>query len=264
MTVILIIGILVAIAILMYNNSSEKAKATVCADNRAAIERVYIAYHRSNPSCAGHDFMDGNCPNVEDNIENYTCPAGGEYSYNAAGYQMICSIHGPEPVAGPEPEPEPEPEPTNPGNPENPNPPTPDPGGGTPGGGTVPETVPGTNVPLVGSYWPEQSDFPLEWSTFNIKAGGVFRYTDGELYVVTKDTTVTKGQAASGPGGDVYNWYNTQKITGRTIVFPSGSNQVNNAQRGDIYVVGNDVYVWTDGGSWATRPEVDPSKWYKL
>ena len=263
MVVVLIIAILVAIAIALYASSEAKTKATVCAESCSRINRGYIAYHLSNPWCDDHGFLDGKCPYFKDTLVTYKCPSGGTYTYDPVGHQVVCSIHGPKPATGD----------TGGGGTapvDNGSGGTTDPGTGTGGGGSsggTPETtekVPGTDIDVVASYWPKQEDFALAWSNVTVAPGGVFKYTDGKYYVVTKTTAVTKGQAASGPGGDVYGWYNTQVITGGSITFSQGQTQVSTAKRGDLCTVDGHTYVWTDGGSWATNPSIDPSKWYKL
>lgn len=259
MVVVLIVGILVSIAVAVYASPEEKTKSTVCAEHRARIDRVYIAYHVSNPSCGSHQFLDGKCEYFKDTLDSYTCPSKGTYSYNPAGRQVICSIHGPKPgEAGPQEE-----------DPPVDNGPieTPGPGGGSGGGGNPAppkDKVPGTDIDLVPSYWPKPEDFVTQWSNITVAPGGVFKHTDGKYYVVVRPTTVTKGQAGGGPGGVVYGWYNTPLITGDTITYSSGQTQVSTAKRGDLCVVDGHTYVWIDGGSWATRPDLDPRNWYKL
>ena len=141
-------------------------------------------------------------------------------------------------------------------------------GTGTEGSGTG-GIVPGTNLQTVSSYWPEQSEYDdNQYGNKTVNAGGIFKYTDGSYYVVTKTISITKSQAESGPGGVTNNWYDVQKITGRVLQ----TSDFNGAQkkdlaRGDICQVGDDYYVYVDGGTWAFAPNNSSgasSQWYKI
>ncbi|MDD4844762.1 MAG: hypothetical protein PHU31_10620, partial [Anaerotignum sp.] len=81
--------------------------------------------------------------------------------------------------------------------------------------------------------------------------------------VVTKSFDLWEGFASSGPGGVVNSWYNTEKITGRIVTY-EGTTERNDVHRGDICKVGDDYYVFNDGGSVAHSPTTLPIQWYKL
>lgn len=127
---------------------------------------------------------------------------------------------------------------------------------------------PGTSIPLdaTNGSWPQQSAWDDDANkSISIPAGGIFEYS-GKYYVVSKTTSVTKGQAASGPGGDLKNWYATHQITGRVITDWTTNSQKSDLQRGDICRTQNGNYVYIDGGSWGVNPEFQPSstQWYRL
>jgi prepilin-type N-terminal cleavage/methylation domain-containing protein len=122
------------------------------------------------------------------------------------------------------------------------------------GSGSGTNTVPGINVPLSGNGWPPQSYWDTHDvnSTYSMSAGEVFEY-NGQYYIVVVDSILTKGQAATGPNGDLYNWYGVEQFTGRVLTssnFDSSSNQISDAARGDCYQASDgSLYVFKDGGT---------------
>lgn len=120
-----------------------------------------------------------------------------------------------------------------------------------------------TNITIQPSYWPKPEDYSTDWQTITVNPAGVFKYSDGNYYVVNTAVTLSKSQAASGPGGMVYGWYVTQKLTGTIVTFAPGETD-KTMTRGDICQVGNDYYVFKDGGSVGHSPTTSPEQWYKL
>jgi len=134
---------------------------------------------------------------------------------------------------------------------------------------TSDDTYPGTDIKLVSNYWPTDEDYDKlsdkKWGTISIPAGGIFKYTDGNYYVVVKDIDLNRSQASSGPGGTAYNWFYTDKITGRIITDWTDGLQKDDMTRGDMCKVANDYYVYIDGGVYAYAPMTKhPQQWYKL
>lgn len=127
------------------------------------------------------------------------------------------------------------------------------------------ETYPNTDIVITNSYWPTAEELaPLEnWASVVIKAGGIFKYTDGNYYIVNKDLVLTKTQAAGGPGGEVYGWFDTQKLTGNIVTF-EGEEQRSDLQRGDLCKIGDEYFVFIDGGTYGYSPAVSPGQWYKV
>ena len=237
--VVAIIIILLAIGIPAVNSSLEKSKLAACRSNRRSLLSVaysdYLVESYDSPEEAFDDIY-----NDEDE-KKYVCPNGGTFTWvddSDGKSHLSCSYHD---GRG---------------------------GGDTPGGGDEPgsPTYPGTDITLEDDgYWPTDEDYKdNENGNVTVKAGGIFKYSDGNYYVVTRDTSMTKSQAASGPGGDVYGWYATQKITGRIVTYSSDSEQKSDLSRGDLCQVGDDYYVFKDGGTWGYSPTVSPGQWYKL
>ena len=78
MVVLVIIGILVAIAVPIYNKTQDKAKETACQANLRILEGAVAQYQLDN---------DGALPSTLDNLSDYIkdvdnleCPSGGDYT----------------------------------------------------------------------------------------------------------------------------------------------------------------------------------------
>lgn len=111
MTVLLIIGVLVAVAIPLYVSVTARADQRTCFTNQNTLERVVQVYLGTDPSRAASDLagvIDGNHPVVMENIVGRppTCPAApdpadpqdpsvaeGAYTYNTTGTVLPCT-HG--------------------------------------------------------------------------------------------------------------------------------------------------------------------------
>lgn len=92
--VVLILGILAAIAVPALVGYLDKAKAGVCAHNRAAIERVYQYQKLLNNSISLEDVID-DAYGAQTLIDDATCPSGGTYKVSADS-TVVCTIHGSE------------------------------------------------------------------------------------------------------------------------------------------------------------------------
>lgn len=273
MMVVLIVGILVAIAIALFAGNAKKAKATTCKANRRSLSDAIAAAALANNSTTEAEFS----LTYNNDSGRYKCPAGGIYTYkqvDANRFDISCSVHGGD-ISG-ETKPDTGGGSTggtggstggstgNTGGGSTGSTGGGSTGGGTGGGSTTQDTYGDTNIVVVSNYWPKQSDFAYSWSQQTVKAGSVFKYDDGKYYVVTKDTTLTKSQAAGVPGGTVYGWYNTQRLTGRVVTFAQGETQKKDLTRGDICQVGDDYYVFNDGGTYGYDPLSYPGQWYKI
>ena len=253
--VVAIIAILLAIGIPAYTSSLAQAKKTVCLSNRrtllSAVNMEYLLGSYSSLEEGFHEQYE------EKGETTYVCPEGGVFSWVKDSEEkghILCSYHdkgagggeagGGEAGGG-------------------------EAGGGEAGGGetgdgeTGGNKLPGTEISLSDNHWPTDRDFQYEWSNVAVSAGGIFQYSDGNYYVVTRDITITKSQAKSGPGGDANGWYATQKISGKVVSY-EGNEQKSDLQRGDICKVGDAYYVFKDGGSYGYSPAVSPNQWYKL
>lgn len=229
--VVAIIGVLVAISIPIFKGRLDKAKETTCLANRRSLySEVANGYLGGDYASLSDAFDELYTKEGTKNAKDYVCPCGGTFTWQDNGDgtgKIICSYH--------------------------------DKGGSGDSG----NTVPGTDIPVTSSYWPEQSDYENTWDNKTVSAGGIFKYKDSSYYVVNKSLSLTKSQAESGPGGTVYGWFATQKITGRVVTFNSGE-QKSDLARGDVSKEKGKYYVYIDGGSWAYSPSVSPNQWYAL
>jgi len=93
--VIVILGILAAVAVPKFVDLSDKAKEQACKANRGAIASACTMYYASlaaNGSTPAFPtaytdtglYADGTVP---------TCPGGGTYTYNATTGKVTCSEH---------------------------------------------------------------------------------------------------------------------------------------------------------------------------
>lgn len=227
--VVAIIAVLVAVGIPIFASQLDRAREAACAANRRSLKAVVVASYLSGAYDSCQQAFD-HCYTAAE----YPCPSGGVYTWKASGESgsVVCSVHSGQS------------------------------GGGSETGGTG-KTYGQTGLAVTDSCWPTDADYQNNWDTVTVKAGGIFQYTDGSYYIVVKDTALTKGQAASGPGGTAYNWFSTVKLTG-TVVSYSGDEQKSDLKRGDLCLIGGSYYVYIDGGSWASSPLVSPNQWYKL
>jgi len=86
MVVILIIGILVAIAVPVYNVAREKANTNTCKANLRTLDGAIQTYN-----AVESDFP----PTLTNLVPNYVkklpaCPAGGTYHYNTTDHGVTC------------------------------------------------------------------------------------------------------------------------------------------------------------------------------
>ena len=227
--VIVIMATLAAFIVPIYTSYIEKSRQSVCLANREELAReVYIEYSLGNYASLADCFTSVYTSHGSANI----CPSSGIYTWvsdtSTTGH-VVCSYHD-----------------------------------GTGSSGSSSSVYLGTTSVIQPSTWPTDNLFQNSWSSVSISPSGIFLHTDGDYYVVTKSVTLTKSQASSGPGGEVYNWFATQKLTGNIVTYSSNSEQKSTLSRGDICKVGNDYYVYIDGGSWAYGPNVSANQWYKL
>ena len=92
MIVVVILGILVLIAVPIYNNVTDKAETSTCAANRRTIESAMVQY-----TVIEEEPLPGNITGLEGVLkEKYIdewpeCPSGGEYALD--GVNITCSEH---------------------------------------------------------------------------------------------------------------------------------------------------------------------------
>jgi len=223
--VVAIVAILAAVLIPIVTRYVFNANKVACEANRATILRLYQVHQVMHQECTLQEFLDGSAPDAPD-ISKAKCPSGGVYSVD--GSKILCSVHDAEEEEN-----------------------------------NDSQTYSGTSIVIQSSYWPKDSDYAGEGDLITVNPGGVFQYSDGNYYVVNQAVSMDQHQAASGPGGAVYNWFVTQKLTGNIMTFAEGVNDMT-VVRGDLCQVGEDYYVFVDGGNVGHPPDVSPGQWYKL
>lgn len=96
MVVVLIIGILVAIAIPVFNAAKGNAQTKACFANERTVEGQYQAYVAENPTAA---FADSGALFTALTGADYihdtpVCPAGGAYTWDDTAKTLTCATHG--------------------------------------------------------------------------------------------------------------------------------------------------------------------------
>ena len=93
MIVVLIIGILLAIAVPNFMNARETSRAKACVSNLKQIDAAKEQW------AMDHDATNGGAV-VDSEVNGYIkggaphCPSGGTYTYNAVGTDPTCSVGG--------------------------------------------------------------------------------------------------------------------------------------------------------------------------
>lgn len=233
--VLVILAILAAAAIptmLGFVNSGDEK---ICISYRGSMKRFFIAHNISDTNCTLEKIFAGDCNALSEDFKEFQCPSGGVYSPGKDGKSIKCSIHGDSKDESGQ------------------------------GSGEGSENYPGTDIVIHPSYWPKPEDFKNDWDIIKVPAGGIFKHTDGKYYIVTKDLEINKNQASTGPGGEVYGWYNTQEITGKIVDVKSGETNLT-VTRGDICKFNGEYYVFKDGGNVGHAPDTGNGigQWYKI
>lgn len=234
--VIAILAILAGFLAVLYVQHLKEARAAVCLENR---DRLYKEMNAK--------YADGTYDSLEEAynklMENYKdrklCPSKGTYSWEANGdgiNQIICSVHG-------------APSDTDKDNKDS------------------GKTFPGTDLAINSGVWPKSEDFKDNYEEILYHPSGIFEY-EGSYYVITKDLTLTRERAASGPGGEVYPWTSTEKLTGKIYEMTDEDERISGIKRGDLVKYKDSYYVYNSGdgpeGSWAPNPNTGSNVWYKI
>lgn len=99
LTVIAIIGILIAIAIVSFKSARATADAKVCMANQRTIEMGRTYYSLTNPSFGSsleelEDIFRIMGIRNEDKTSLLLCPAKGTYTFVEGSSDVVCSIEG--------------------------------------------------------------------------------------------------------------------------------------------------------------------------
>lgn len=87
---------------------------------------------------------------------------------------------------------------------------------------------------------------------------------------VQVDENVTGAIEASGPGGEVYPWTSTEKLTGKIYEMTDDDERISGIKRGDLVKYKDSYYVYNAGdggtsdGTWAPNPNTGSNVWYKI
>lgn len=125
--------------------------------------------------------------------------------------------------------------------------------------------------PVVDSYWPNPDSYSNEWTGKSVNAGGIFKYSDGNYYVVYKYLGyVSKNDAKNGPGS--FSW-GVAKITGTIYTYEEllklnnvpASQKKEIIYRGDICIKDGVYYVfYATSQTQGEYIPVDLSSWYRI
>ena len=89
MIVIVIIGVLAAIAVPAYSSYVSRAQERTCEANRRMISTAAGLYYIENDYATDiNDLKD-----YLDNFDSLKCPAGGEYELVQDSFDVTCSVH---------------------------------------------------------------------------------------------------------------------------------------------------------------------------
>jgi len=100
MVVVIIIGILIAIAVPVYNSTQEKARAAACKANQRTIDSAIVQWVMEEPESRDITHFDatGSIANETD-LEPFfsgnkvpTCPSGGTNNYSITNGICSCSV----------------------------------------------------------------------------------------------------------------------------------------------------------------------------
>ena len=231
LVVVAIIAILVAVSIPIFAAQREKAEEATCAANRRALKAEMTNDYLSEEY--------NSMPEAFNSIyaakkTEYACPKEGTYTWEGVGDEagtVKCSVHN----------------------------------GGSSGGSGDDNKLPGTDVPVVETYWPNETmygDDPKQ--VLRVDAGGIFKFKDAYYVIMGPLTTITKTVAISGPdscgAGDKYY---IAKITGKVTEGKKDDFRLDGVVKGDIYhATDGNYYVFREG--WNEVPPGYTASWYKL
>lgn len=136
------------------------------------------------------------------------------------------------------------------------------------------EKFPNTDIVIQTNVWPVRENYDKDnpgWANVTIKPSGIFKWKDGNYYIICKEYSLNFQEWMTDPGGMALNYFVTEKLTGNIVEFNNpydDSEQLVGLQRGDLCKIGNDYYVFNDGGDKGYSPlNSNPdysNKWYKI
>lgn len=228
LVVVGIIGILVAVSIPIFASNKTEAELATCQANRRALRAEMVVEYVADTY---PDLASAFTAIYGAYKDEYVCPNKGDFTWESAGTEagsVKCDYHD-----------------SGGGNPDGPGPNPDEPGG---------NVIPGTNIPLVDSYWPKQEDYKdmESWETITVKPGGIFSFGD-KYYIVLNEIKgeVTKDKAIAGPSAFPWQAF---EITGISVDFASNDGPIVNVNKGDACYQDGNWYVYTTNGGNAFKP----------
>lgn len=94
MAVVLILGILVAIAVASYSLATERARRVTCQANQRALNTAVILYEQEHDGAVSPDLSSLRPYVANDGFTR--CPSDVAYSYDATSGLIACPIHPPQ------------------------------------------------------------------------------------------------------------------------------------------------------------------------
>lgn len=141
--------------------------------------------------------------------------------------------------------------------------------GGSTGGGSGslanPDDI-NTNTNLPNAFNTSINDWDkivIDHPSYNIVPGMVYSY-QGSIYFGTSNTKVKNDQYTHQDLNDAVNWFAAAKYTGKIWNSSDFENQRNDITRGDICKIGDDYFVYKDGGNTTSGPEKASWQWQKI
>lgn len=98
---------------------------------------------------------------------------------------------------------------------------------------------------------------------YNIVPGMVYSY-NGDIYFGTRERKVEHDQFTNHTPDKILEWYDMEKPTGKIWQQSDFKTQRDDVKRGDLCKVGDDYYVYNDGGPRTSGPLTNDGIWVKI
>ncbi len=263
LVVVAIIGILIAISIPIFNIQTAKAKAATDMANvraaKAAAVVDYLSSGSSGPATYYYDASKGTITTKEEDAKTITGYGKSTSPVSNAtgtpydnGTAHIVSIYIADDrtqiaswVLG-----------TGGGNT----------GGGTLGGGDAnpDDTNPSTKLPNAFNSSVSEWNKEIEnKSSYDIVPGKVYSY-NGKIYFGANTYRLNDWDLQNRNLDDLTGWYATDEYTGKIWNSSDFSKERNDVNRGDLCKVGDNYYVYKDGGNTTSGPALSSGQWQKI
>ena len=140
-------------------------------------------------------------------------------------------------------------------------------GGSTGGSGSGGNTGSTTTDSIFDSSATEWDEKITSLSSFNINVGQIYKW-NGSYYFGSNNVTIDDYHLKNSTPDTIVGWFDLAKYTGTCLnmeYFTTGNQDVQKSvNRGDVCIVGNEYYAFTDGGNSSYGPTREPNRWTKL